>query len=198
MKFNQTLLSLLSIMFAAASVLVVPTTVVHAEDEIVQENVDTGNNSVNKNKTAVNRVKETLKKTKAKVKNAVAAVANTGGNVSKFNTTGGAVNSGDVVGAVGLTNDVNQNVADCCCGEEGVTTVDVDQTNDTTGNHSTNRNTAVVNDVQSCKNITTAKVKNDVSLVGNTGGNKAIGNTTSGNVGSGDVTFGVSIGNTVN
>lgn len=200
MKFNKVFLGLATISFAALSMLVIPTAVVRADDSITQDNLNTGNKSVNKNKTRIKRETKITKITKAKVKNEVTGKANTGGNESKNNTTGGTVTSGAVAGTVDLTNDVNQPTDPaCCCGAENAPlAANVDQSNENTGHKSVNKNKAKVTDNFTCKEVNKAKVKNDVSLTGNTGKNKATGNTTSGDVASGDVTFGITIANTVN
>ena len=200
MKFSKIILTLAVFSFAVSTVFVVPMANVKADDEITQENTITGKDSFNKNKTKVKRFEKTVKVKKAKVKNKVRGTANTGGHEVKNNTTAGDVDSGKVTGNVTLANDVNQDGenGDCCCGDEGVTDVDIDQTNDTTGNNSVNINKAKVKDVDICKDIKKAKVKNKVNLTGNTGGHVVNGNTTVGNVDSGDVSFTIGITNTVN
>lgn len=199
MKFRTALFSFGTVAFTVTGVFVAPAAVVYADDTVTQENINTGALSLNKNKVKVEREGRTVKKTTAKVKNVVTGIATTGGNKAKHNTGGGDVTSGDVDGTVDLTNTVNEGTnGECCCGADQAAAADVDQTNRRTGARSHNINKAKISDTQVCKDITKAKVKNDVYLNGDTGGNKAIGNTSGGTVDSGDITFTVTVANTVN
>jgi len=199
MQLTKKVIALSTSALLVFGLLAVPVAAVHADDSVNQDNNSTGNNSVNKNKTKIKRVNKVTKKKIANVTNAVAVSANTGGNKSKHNTNGGSVDSGNIDATVDLTNNLNQSGQEgCCCDGVDPVAVDADQTNQDTGNNSTNVNKVKVKDKNVCKDISRANVTNSVALSGNTGGNKAVGNTNSGDVDSGDVTFTVNISNTAN
>lgn len=198
MQFNKFALSLATVSFAAMNFLAVPTAVVYAADSITHNNSNTGNGSTNRNRTRINRDQELSRRIRSRITNTVTGVADTGGNESKNNTTGGSVNSGNVGATIGLDNAANQNSTPLCDTSHSFPSLTVDNGNDNTGKDSTNTNRVSVQDEFSCTERIRSTINNTVTLVGTTGGNKATGNTTSGNVGSGDVTFGITILNTAN
>lgn len=185
-------LAALVVMFAVvATVAIVP-----GAASADQSNTNTGFKSLNKNVLKV-KVKDSFKlKNSAKVKNSLTVFADTGNNTQEKNTSSGDLDTGNVGVVAGATNIVNQGEVSV----PGCDTADWDgnQTNDETGAKSTNKNVVKITDSCKTKVKNSAKVKNDVYVDGNTGGNTQSKNTSSGDIDTGDVDVDFTFNNTVN
>src|SRR3990170_2954838 len=139
----------------------------------------TGNGSDSYNKADVDIDQTTVvdQSNTANISNTVNASADTGKNDANRNTGGSvSIDTGDASTTVGVTNEVNSNVAEVqCC--EG----DVDVLISENGDNSTNKAYVDVNQDQGSGTFVlqsnTAKIDNDIDADSNTGKNDANRNT---------------------
>ncbi len=183
---------------AATTMLVVTQNAYAADGSVTHVNKDTGNNSTNKNLTKLTKKDKKILKKNARIKHRVKQHGNTGNNSSTKNTDGGKIDTGKITADVTLDNNVNQGDDTALCNDDSDSAVTVKLTNEKTGNKSKNKNNVKITDASKCKVVNNAKVKNSVKQHGNTGGNKSSKNTMAGDIITGDVSFSVSITNTVN
>lgn len=164
---------------------------VAAADDVNQKNKDTGNNSVNRNRARINRRHRQTQTNTAAAANAVATAATTGGNTANMNTGNGTADSGNAGINGTLSNTLNGGLEPLT--PPSPTPVMADQTNDTTGNNSTNTNRLSVRERISTLQTNTAAVENMLAASASSGANEANKNTGSGNASSGNaqITFNV-------
>lgn len=167
-----------------------------AADSVTQTNKKTGNNSTNRNRSRIERRLTGTQTNAASVGNTVGATTSTGGNTSNQNTGDGSAKSGNAKITGTLTSTANQNLPTLAVPPAGDVTVD--QTNDTTGNDSTNRNRFTLDEGTTLTQTNTATIGNTISAAGTTGGNSANQNTGAGTADSGDTTVTFTITNTAN
>jgi hypothetical protein len=157
----------------------------------------TGPNSSNRNTLNVrNTTNSTITQT-ARISNNVRLNTNTGYNVASNNTTVGDVASGSTTVSMNFDNTANQ-------GNESsvVSTADHSFTgsmsNDTTGPNSSNTNTTSVTNTTKQTVNKMATINNNFCITANSGENSVSGNTTVGDVSSGDITIDLSATNAAN
>lgn len=122
---------------------------------------------------------------------------NTGGNTVRNNTTVGDVSTGDIQFEIVAENTVNEGVTTIDLGD-GFGDVSVMSSNSTTGSGSTNDNAVSVAESHSVSTTNTGSVNNTFALTLNTGNNVVSGNTTVGNISTGDISGSINVTNRVN
>lgn len=185
---------------ALTAALVVGAVGVNAAD-VDQTNSETGNNSTNRNRVNIKVRHRTESLTNARAKNKLEVNANTGGNESNKNTTGGSVDSGNVGVTGDFVNDLNGGTENGDVVEESTgdsVPATISQDNTTTGNNSTNTNRVKIRESYSSYTERNASARNKVEVNANTGENESNKNTDGGEVDTGDVTVDLGITNILN
>jgi hypothetical protein len=164
---------------------------------VTATNSTTGNRSQNTSSYTVRNTSDSRTSSLSFLDNYANLVANSGVNRVNGNTTADSAGSGDVSVAGGFVNDVNSGaLAMPSMVDDNTTTIDTG--NSETGNRSRNtNNTTVSNTVRNTTN-NFATIDNNVRMNLNSGVNRSNGNTTLGNVSSGDVFAGITLTNSAN
>ena len=167
--------------------------------DVTLEITGNGSDSYNKADVDVNQTTVVEQSNTANISNNVTANADTGKNDANRNTGGSvSIDTGDASTTVGITNEVNSNVAEVqCC--EG----DVDVLISGNGDNSTNKAYVDVNQDQGSGTFVDqsnyAKIDNDVDADSNTGKNDANRNTGGVvSIDTGDASVEVGIDNMIN
>jgi hypothetical protein len=163
--------------------------------EVDATNQDTGCNSYNKAIAGVKNEVEVKNINDAYVENWAFAVANTGFNSANGNSGSGTVITGEALAEVGIINGVNYNETDVII---NMADADLNASNNTTGCHSKNYTTVVVDNDVDVVNRNYAEVDNLGIAVANTGINSADCNTGIGTVTTGEADAETVIDNEIN
>lgn len=197
MKLTKRILITLTSAFVTLGLVTAPALVSAADDEVTNENIDTGSRSTNRNRTRINREQRTRQHNSADARNHVDVHANTGGNEQNKNTNAdGNQESGEVHVIGTLTNDLNQDIPDIDMPDDD--NFIVDNTNDTTGANSRNANRTTIRTSRSLRIHNDANAHNSVDVHGTTGNNEQNKNTNAGDQTSGDVTVDLMFDNILN
>ncbi len=195
------LVSLKNIMRVAAvstSVLLTGATATFAHMNVDTTNDTTGQNSSNYTTFSVSDVMTRSRINLATLLSSLGIAADTGNNTIAQNTTVEGAGSGDVEGDFLFVNEVNE-MAGLDLGLGGETDIDVDTTNDTTGQNSENYADVDVELSRSVTVINSADLNTNVGLAANTGNNDIRRNTSvNGAANTGDISADITVHNLAN
>ena len=157
-------------------------------------NSTTGAGSENVATTQVNNSTDISSSNTAIITNNLSITANTGNNEANGNTGGGEITTGDIHGSVTINNSVNSSgiAVPLCCDP------DSNASNSTTGADSENVSRVEVSNNIDINQDNWMRIRNNLDLDLNTGGNEANDNTGIGSINTGDIDFTIDIDNSGN
>jgi hypothetical protein len=162
-----------------ASMIVGATLLLMSAGSVYADQVEiTGNGTDSSNSVVLMESSSTVivQENEAKIVNEVAVAGNSGGNEASGNTGGDvSIKTGDVSSDVAIVNKANENVAvvDTCCEEGGTTDVLIKNN----GKDSDNSVAVVDTSCTAVVQENDAIIKNEVLVLGNSGGNEINGET---------------------